>query len=441
VRDFDVKPRMLGISFSDNERIALRLLRYTYEVDSIRRNLRLKVSSSAQISSRLSSYVDVMGKEKNMLDRFNTAGENAKNEYLLSEGRILMQYLGKAMNIHFPDGFMNTLATADLAGLMTIVDKVRTAKDVVFGEGSVLIDGIPVKYNNSGDRPAFSVSYGDYVKHQAEMEGRELTPWEQFWSDGYKGAYKSGDAAVNGEFLGIGAGAGVSGALLSYKTNGEAKAEMDFEKGNVGAKANVGAEFHGAEAGAEAHFGDYASANAKVSAGNVSANGEIAATLFEDGKLSPRIAAGVGAAASVLAGSASAKVGNDIIGANASASGEVLAAHAEAEAAVGKITYKDKNGKEVEGYGVKATAGAEAYLAHGKVSGGLKLFGYDVSLSLEGKAGGAGAKAGFTASTGAVSGEIGAGLGLGIGLGFNISKSSDTYNISKEFTKEVKRNA
>jgi len=103
VRDFDVKPRMLGISFSDNERIALRLLRYTYEVDSIRRNLRLKVSSSAQISSRLSSYVDVMGKEKNMLDRFNTAGENAKNEYLLSEGRILMQYLGKAMNIHFPD--------------------------------------------------------------------------------------------------------------------------------------------------------------------------------------------------------------------------------------------------------------------------------------------------------------------------------------------------
>lgn len=440
MRDFDVKPRQLGISLSDNERIALRLFRYIFEVDSIRKNLRLKVSTSAQISSRLSSYIDALGREKDMLDRFNTAGEKAKNEYLLSEGKILMQYLGKAMNIQFPDGVINALSTADLAGLMTIVDKVKTANDIVFGKGSVLIDGIPINYDNSGERPAFNINYGDYVKHKAEMEGRELTPWEKFWSDGYKGSYISGEKSANGEILGIGAGAGVGGALLSYKTNGEAKAEMDFAKGNVDAKAKAEAEFHVAEGSAKANLGDFASANAKVSAGNVSAKGEIAATLYENGKLSPRVAIGAGAAASVLAGSASIKAGNDIIGVNAGASGELLAAHAEAEAAVGKITYTDINGKQVEGYGVKATAGAEAYLAHGQVSGGLKLFGYDINLSLEGKAGGAGAKAGFTATTGAVSGEIGAGLGLGLGLVFNISKSSETYNIAQKITKEVKRN-
>ena len=156
--------------------------------------------------------------------------------------------------------------------------------------------------------------------------------------------------------------------------------------------------------------------------GNVAAEGEIAATMYKDGKLDPRFAAVAAAGANVVSGSINSKIGNDQFDVHSKASGELLGAHAEAGVQIGKVKYKDENGNEVEAYGAQATVGAEAYLAKGEVSGGFKIFGYDIDFSLEGKAGGAGVKAGVTATTGGIEGELGAGLGLGLGIKFHISK-------------------
>lgn len=427
MRDFDVKTAELNAAIAANERLVFRMIRYMGEVDQIRSNLRMQIATSTQIGSRLSSYVNALNIEGRQFESFNTAGQTAKNNYVQSERKILLRHFCDNMGIDLPQGVINALNMADISGILTVVDKIKNAKDMIFGEGEIILDGVPIKYDNSGDAPKFTMDYADYVKHQAELDGRELNGWEKFWVDGYKGDYISGEKSVSGEILGFDTGASVKGSLLSYDTGGSATAKMDLENGNVGAKAEAKGEFHAAEGSAEAHFGDLASVKAKGSVGNVAANGEIEATIFTDGHIDPRIAASIAASASVASGSVSAKVGNDVIGGHVDASGEVLAAHADASAAIGKITYKDKDGNEVTGYGVKAQAGAEAYLAKGEISGGFNFFGYNIDFSLEGKAGGAGAKAGFTAATGAISGEIGAGLGLGIGLKFNITKSAETY--------------
>lgn len=80
-------------------------------------------------------------------------------------------------------------------------------------------------------------------------------------------------------------------------------------------------------------------------------------------------------------------------------------------------------GKEVTGWGGVVEAGAEAYLAEGKVSGGIKLFGIDIDVGVSGKAGGAGVKAGAAATTGGFTASVGAGLGLGAGLDISIDWS------------------
>ena len=162
------------------------------------------------------------------------------------------------------------------------------------------------------------------------------------------------------------------------------------------------------------------SGDAEVSIANAEMTGKIGATLYDEDELRPALTAGVSADASLAAGEVELKYAIDNGDVHGSASGEFLTAEASADFGAGVIEQETKNGT-VEGLGVQATVGAEAYVAQGEISGGFEFFGVSVDVSLSGNIGGVGAKAGGALTTGGVGGEISAGLGLGAGLGFSVT--------------------
>ncbi|MDY3888667.1 MAG: hypothetical protein SOZ17_05630, partial [Agathobacter sp.] len=83
-----------------------------------------------------------------------------------------------------------------------------------------------------------------------------------------------------------------------------------------------------------------------------------------------------------------------------------------------------ENGIDRTTWGANANVSAEAYLATGSVKGGFSIFGFDIDIAVEGKAGGAGVEAGAKITTDEIRGKIGAGLGLGVGLEIGISRSN-----------------
>lgn len=154
--------------------------------------------------------------------------------------------------------------------------------------------------------------------------------------------------------------------------------------------------------------------DAKV--GSVSGKSFVKASLFKDGKLAPQLGIGGEARASALEGSVKGQLGSEDINAHFNADGKLATAGVKGDLGIGKINYEGANGKSVSGYGVGAQGGAEAYLATGKVSGGISILGVDVDVGVSGKAGGAGISAGGAVTTGGCTGSIGAGLGVGAGL-------------------------
>ena len=160
-------------------------------------------------------------------------------------------------------------------------------------------------------------------------------------------------------------------------------------------------------------------AEGKVLAGEAQATGK--GVLVEDGKFAPQLAVEAKAGVDVAKGSLGATLGNECFNGHVGAKGELLHADAHAGAGIGKITYEDEKGEKQTGYGVYAEAGAEAYLAKGSISGGLTICGVKIDVSVEGKAGGAGAKGEFKAETG----KLSAGLGLGFLLGGGVNVSID----------------
>ncbi len=160
-------------------------------------------------------------------------------------------------------------------------------------------------------------------------------------------------------------------------------------------------------------------AEGKILAGEAKATGKV--VLVEDGKFAPQLTAEAKAGVDVAKGSIGATLGNECFNGHANANGELLHADAHVGAGIGKITYEDEKGEKQTGYGVYAEAGAEAYLAKGSISGGLTICGVKIDVSVEGKAGGAGAKGEFKAETG----KLSAGLGLGFLLGGGVNVSID----------------
>lgn len=238
-----------------------------------------------------------------------------------------------------------------------------------------------------------------------------------------EGSLFGGEVIGNGSLWGIPCSGQAGYGILGYEADGIAEAKWKPQDGE--AKIQYGGELEGyiARGNASGNFG-ILGGSGEVSAGNAAVSGGIGLTLFDNGKFSPAIGAEVKAEASVLEGKGEVYLGDENNNVHVKGSGTVLGAEASAEAKIGVITTTDPaTGETVTSYGVKGEAGAEAYLAEGKVSGGISIFGIDIDVGVSGKAGGAGVKAGGSVTTNGISGEVGVGLGLGGGVEISVDWS------------------
>ena len=223
-----------------------------------------------------------------------------------------------------------------------------------------------------------------------------------------------------GDLLGASAGYDTD---FGWKLAMDDNRNFDWKNSELKMGINGNAEAHVA-VGEVSTTSDYLGALAGGKFLTAGAEGEAGVSFIDNGKFAPSVYAGVSGKAAVAEGEVEGRLGTEDNNVHLSGEGTVLGAEAKAEAGAGKITVKDKNsGKEVEGYGVKAEVGAEAYLAEGRVEGGFSLFGVEINMGLEGKAGGVGANAGGYAMSSGVSGELDLGLGLGVGVDFSIDWS------------------
>lgn len=219
----------------------------------------------------------------------------------------------------------------------------------------------------------------------------------------------------------------LTGDLIGGKVVNSKKATWKPEKGEAEIAVGKKASGYLAEGKVEGSIGKY-SGSGTVQVGTGAVSGEMNATLFKNGKFSPKVGAKASGEVAAVRGEIKGQSGTDQYNAHAKAEGSLLKAKAEASVGAGKITYEDKSGVSHSGIGVEAKAGAEAYVAEGKVSGGFTIAGIKVDASVSGKAGGAGAKAGGYVTTGGISGEIGLGLGLGAGVTISVDWSDFDWN-------------
>lgn len=251
-----------------------------------------------------------------------------------------------------------------------------------------------------------------------------------------EGYLHGGEIGASSAFFGLPIGFAATGGFGYYKGEAGVHSGMEFnDKGQL--------DFFGAKAGAEGEFsllrgkvsGTFGNMSGEMEGklGNVSGKGEVAATLFADGKLSPQLQAQLKGKANVAEGDIKITQGDDVFGRSTKAHGEVLTAEASAEAGIGKISITDKNGKTSSIYGAKAEVGAEAYVAKGSVEQSINIFGIEISASVGGGVGGAGAKAGGYVGANGVSGSLGLGFVAGLDAEFSIDWSGFNLGSVQDF--------
>lgn len=241
--------------------------------------------------------------------------------------------------------------------------------------------------------------------------------WKKL-QDGIDVAFNSGKISQHVNVIGTDVGYDGEYHIGHLKTTGSTEASWDRDKGNVKAEANGKLSFSGIDGKISGNIG-IVKGTLEASAVNASVQGAVGMSLFSDNKFTPAIYGEVKGKASVAEGAAAGQIGTDNYNVHAKAKGTWLGAEAEAKFSAGKI-IEEKEGVKYVKYGVSGKVGAEAYAARGSVSGGFTLFGIKFDASIEGKAGGGGAKVGGEATSGAVEGELGLGLGVGLGLKFKV---------------------
>lgn len=265
------------------------------------------------------------------------------------------------------------------------------------------------------ERRVIQAPFGSSTSAQASAASSSGNPFWDFIKGDAKleGAVRDGSLSGEGAFLGIAASGAISGELLGFEAS--LKPEVAFNLGDADSDAEAYAsvkgklEGHVAKGKAEGDYG-LLHGEAEVTAISGAVEGELGASLFENGKFAPAIFAGASAKASALSGKAESRFGSEDTNLHAEAKGDVLVAEAEARGHIGAD-------------GVGATVKAGAWTAQGEISGGFEFMGVKVDLGVKGKAGGAGVEAQFGADKNTVEGELGLGLGLGAGVSFKIDFS------------------
>lgn len=246
--------------------------------------------------------------------------------------------------------------------------------------------------------------------------------WNQIWGDGLTGAVVGGAGVAAGKLLGINTSGTAKGDLIGGSVKGKTSAKWDTKKGEISATGQVDANGHLAEGELSGNIG-YLNGSVKAGIGVAAATGSVGATLFKNGKLSPKLQAKAEGSVSAASGEAKVSVGTDENNIHAKASGDLGKAKAEASVGVGMVSTKNADGEEKTAFGAEGKFEVGAYAAEGKISGGLTIFGIKVDASIKGKAGGVGAEVGGSVTTNGVSGTIGAAFGLGGGVEISVDWS------------------
>lgn len=184
---------------------------------------------------------------------------------------------------------------------------------------------------------------------------------------------------------------------LSFKTKGQAG--WDSKKGTIGASVGIAEDISVYQVG-----GTYRDENkelsAKTTVGGLASTGDIALTLYKDGKFDPQ--AGVKGDVEIYAikSELSGKYGSDDLNVYGGAQAKVLGAKAGGSVGI----MKDQNGNWTAG----ASAEAEAYWVKGEVKGGVNIFGVKIGATGEAMVGVTGS-VGANVGSNSASGQVGAG--------------------------------
>lgn len=241
------------------------------------------------------------------------------------------------------------------------------------------------------------------------------------------GSLFSGSATSVNSLFGKDLSTTVEGDILGYSVKRTSnstlsrKLEESPDKKNWKIEEAIEAEGHIAKGKIKNSIGLFSSEVAGT-VGSVGAKGGVGLSLLKDGKFSPSAYITAKGEASALNGEFTSKFGTDKNNTHINGKGTLLGAEAEATGNVGYITYEE-NGVLKKEFGVQGKVGAEAYLAKGRVSSGLSIFGVKIDVGVSGTAGGVGGTAEVRYTTGGFSGKINASLLLGLGLDVNVDWS------------------
>lgn len=282
------------------------------------------------------------------------------------------------------------------------------------GEFSTKLERVAYLYDTYENRvitaPFDEVHTGASAGGERERKASENPFWSFLTGDAkLEGAVLAGELKGEGSFLGIAASGAIGGELLGGELSLKPDVALDLAKGDYHAGVKGKAEGHVAQGTLEGDYG-LLHGDLKGSLVTGAVEGELEASLFRNGYFDPSLGGKASAKVSAASGEANARFGAEDTNVHAKAEGDLFTAHAEASAHAG-----------LNGVGAKVEAGA--YCAEGEISAGFNLFGVKVDIGLEGKAGGAGAKAAFGVDKDAVSGELALGLLLGAGVNFKIDYS------------------
>ena len=347
-------------------------------VESVRLGLRGKIIREEEIGARLRQISDRLEELGNGLEQYGNKGVDISKLYQRTEGNLV----GVSKEV---GSFISGITGGAAAGIAGIVNGMTAS-----GE-----DEAPT---NEGSKHKNSVSW---------KEG-------SLSIDGKWGNFETHDE-LKGELGGASYETGLESHKLEWEEDGELKNAV-LLSGMLAGEAHLASGSVSSSAG-------FLNGSMSATVGKVAAKGEVKASLVEDGKLVPQIGASAEASAVGAEGELETSLGTENNNLHAGADGKLGYAEAHAKAGIGKVTYENRAGEEIEGYGVCAEVGAEAYVAQGSVKGGIDISGIKIDVGITGKFGGAGITAGGGISTGGVGGSVGLGAGVGVGIDFNIDWS------------------
>lgn len=398
MEEFKVTVKRLQNSGNEIAGMAADIRNMESAVRTVRTNLRSKIVREEEIGRRLKDITDAMEQIDSRLTQYGNKAVTIGDLYSQTEQRIV-------------GASVETVSKTAEAGAGIIGGVIAGG-----GAGGAMTDG-----GGTGGGGGASGGRGPVEAEDGESDN------EIAWIKGKK--------EKDGKIFGVDSHGEITGELggASYEKKLETglqwKEEID-ENGNKKMvlsdvallTAGIAGEAHLAKGSASGNIG-LANGEINGTVGKVSAEGSVTAALVKDGKLAPQLDAKAEVSAVGAEGDAKVSVGTENNNVHAKAEGKAGVAEASAEVGIGNITYEKENGETQTGYGVKGEVGAEAYVAEGKVSGGINIFGIQIDAGIGGKIGGAGASAGGYATTGGVGGSVSLGFLAGVELDLNIDWS------------------